>query len=336
MLIKAAVPRRPDAGVQTDGTAEEDGGESDGKGIGLPEHSIEWIDFGMMGTLSKKQRQSILDLVTNVLMKDAYGLKRAVLQVAQPKGEINHGNILEMCEEICGQFVGTDFGDFDLGDLIDSILAGLESENFKVDPFLTNLARGIIAVEGTVKALSPKVNILNYFTDKVETGFNFNLDLENPGEMNPEIALKLLQFFQGVTESAGKTAETLDMLEKGQLKVRTDFGFEEKALGAVSRLTGYAVRGLMVIGLFIGSCLLCFASAFTGEGAPVTTVFLVLGLVGYGLSVLLAISLFMRKDVTNNKKRKKKESRGAVPVTPISVRIFPAWRKRSGLIRPAS
>ena len=94
------------------------------------------------------------------------------------------------------------------------------------------------------------------------------------------------------------------MLEKGQLKVRTDFGFEEKALGVVSRLTGYVVRGLLVVGLLIGSCLLCFASAFTGEGTAVTTVFLVLGLVGYGLSVLLAIRLFMQKGITNKKKGK--------------------------------
>ena len=90
---------------------------------------------------------------------------------------------------MCGQYSGADFGDFDLGDLLGTILACLQEENYKVEPFLTNLSRGIIAMEGTVKALCPTVNILNSFTDKVEpTGFNFNIDLENPESMNPEIA----------------------------------------------------------------------------------------------------------------------------------------------------
>lgn len=150
-----------------------------------------------------------------------------------------------------------------------------------------NYDDGIIAMEGTVKTLSPNVNILNFFTNKVDIGLNFNLNLENPGEMNPEIAVKLLQLANGITESSTKTAEVLDMLEKGQVKVRTDFSFEEKALGTVNHLTAYVVRALMVIALFIGSCMLCIASAIAGRSA-FTTVFLVIGLIGYALSVFFA------------------------------------------------
>ena len=64
-----------------------------------------------------------------------------MLQVAKPADEINHGAMLEMCEDLCGQFNGTDFGGFDLGDLLGTILEGLSEESFKADAFLTNLAR---------------------------------------------------------------------------------------------------------------------------------------------------------------------------------------------------
>ncbi len=294
VLIKAPVPREEAAGTEKVSTAEDSTDTPAEPAIPLPEHGIEWIDFGMMGSLSKKQRQTLIDIVTSVVMKDAYGLKRTVLQVAQPKGEIDHGSLLEMCEGICGQYVGADFGDFDLGDLLGTVLGGLGDQNFKVDPFLTNLARGIIAMEGTVRTLSPNVNILNYFTSKVDIGFDFNLDLENIKNITPEIAMKLVQLFQGLTDSSTKTAETLDMLEKGQIKVRTDFSFEEKALNSVNRLTGYVVRAFLIIALFIGSCLLCLASAFTGEGegTAVTTVFQVLGFVGYGLSLFFVCWLY--------------------------------------------
>ena len=281
---------------------EDDGGkekaEEKEKKIPLPEHGIEWIDFGMMGTLSSKQRQYLIDIVTSVVLHDAYGLKRTVLQIAQPQGEINHGAMLEMCEGMCGQFTGADFGDFELGDLMNTILDALQKEHYKVDPFLTNLARGIIAVEGTIKTLSPKVNVLNSFMDKVNTGLDFNLNLEHPEEMNPDIALKLLQLFKGLTESSTKSAEALDMLEKGQIKVRTDFAFEEKALNTVTHLVYLAIRAVLIFALMIGSSILCTTSAFTGEHVSAATiVFRGIGLGGFAVSVFFAYRLYrnMRK-----------------------------------------
>ncbi len=265
----------------------------------LPEHGIEWIDFGMMGTLTAKQRQSLIDIVTSVVMHDPYRLKRIVMQVAQPQGEIDHGALLEMCEDMCGQYTGTDFGDFDLGDLMGTIINGLKEENYKIDPFLTNLSRGIIAAEGTIKTLSPNVNILNFFTDKVDTGLDFKLDLEHPEEMNPEIAVKLFRLAQAVTDSSSKTADTLDMLEKGQIRVRTDFGFEEKALDTVRKLTSYAVRALIIAALLIGSTMLCTTSAFADGGKAVAYVFRGIGIAGY------VVSLFFAQRLIRNMKKGK-------------------------------
>ena len=250
-------------------------------GPGEKEFGIEWIDFGMMGTLSSKQRQTLIDIVTSVVMKDAYGLKRILNGVAQPLGEVNHGEMIAMCEDMCNQYTGADFGDFELGDLMNTVLDALQNGNYKVDPFLTNLSRGIIAIEGTVKTLSSKVNILNFFTTKINSGLDFNLNLEHPEEMNPEIAMKLLQLFKGVTDSSTKAAEVLDMLEKGQIKVRTDFAFEEKALDTVNRLTQYAIRALMIIALLIGSSILCTTESLKG-----------IGIAGFIVSVFFGVLLF--------------------------------------------
>ena len=256
-------------------------------------YSIEWIDFGMMGTLSSKQRQTLIDIVTTVVTKDAYGLKRILNTIAQPQGEVNHGEILGMCEDLCGQFNGTDFGDFELGDLLNSVLDALHLGNFKVDPFLTNLSRGIIAIEGTIKTLSSRVNILNCFTDKVNISTDLNLDTEHLKELNPVIGMKLMQLFKGVTDSSTKTADTLDMLEKGQIKVRTDFAFEDKALDTVTRFVSYLIRALIIGALLIGSALLCTTSAFAGENVTaVTIIFRGIGLVGFIVGLFFAQRLY--------------------------------------------
>jgi hypothetical protein len=118
------------------------------------------------------------------------------------------------------------------------------------------------------------------------------LNLENPGEMNPEIAKGLLKFLKGVTDSSAKTAETLDMLEKGQIKVRSDFAFEEKALNTVTRLTGYVIRALLISVFFIGSCLLCSSAPIANAGTAFTIAFRTLGFIGYIISVFFAYRLY--------------------------------------------
>ncbi len=289
VLIREPLPGEPAPEAESAENTEGPGDKSAEEKIPLPEHGIEWIDFGMMGTLTSKQRQILIDIVTDIVMHDAYGLKSTVLLIAKPKGEINHGAMLEMAERMCGQFSGSDFGDFQLGDLMSTLLDSLSDDNFDVDPFLTNLARGIIAAEGTVRTLSPKVNILNAFMSRVDIGFDIdlsNLDEEHLKEMNPEIALKLLQLAKGITESSTKTAETLDMLEKGQIKVRTDFAFEEKTLGTVNRIAGYAVRAVIIFALFIAFALMC---TFSGDNEPaVRAIIRAVGGIGLVVSAFFA------------------------------------------------
>ena len=45
------------------------------------DNGIEWIDFGMMGTMTGTQRDTMKDLILALVKGDSYGLKRAVLAV---------------------------------------------------------------------------------------------------------------------------------------------------------------------------------------------------------------------------------------------------------------
>ena len=284
------------AEYETEAAEGEENASAEGS-LPLPDHGIEWIDFGMMGHLNDQQRQILLDLVTAIVMQDAYNLKRVTLKAAQPVGDVDHGSLLELCESICGQYTGGDFGDFELGDLLGTVIGRLQSESYKIDPFLTNLARGIVAIEGTVKALSPRVNILNYFIDKVDIGIGpdldfSNLDKDSLAEMAGPIAMELYKFLNNISKSTAKTAETLDMLEKGHVRVRTDIGLEQKAFDSVNRTVRYVVRALMIIALFLGSCMLCTVPPNAMEGTELPAVFPIMGFVGYVVSLWLAYFLY--------------------------------------------
>ena len=246
----------------------------------LVDNGIEWIDFGMMGYVSSKQRQILLDLVTALVKRDNYSLKRCVLQVAHPRGPIDHGALLDVCEQMTSQFADSDLESFDTGDLLSTLTTNLEDEGYDIDPFLTNLGRGLITLEGTVKALSPRVNIMECMTRHIDLGFD-------PANLERMVQNFMLKGIQGVDDLVGlptKAVETLDMLQKSQLKLGGDFGVDQKTTRTVVFLVRSAIFATLAATLFIGACVLCSSGAGSGREVLVNAGY-IFGAIGFALMV---------------------------------------------------
>ncbi len=253
----------------------------------LVDGGIEWIDFGMMGTISSKQRQILLDLVTALVKRDTYGLKRCVLQIAHPRGPINHGELLDMCEQMTSQFADSDLESFDTGDLLSTLQGNLEAEGYDIEPFLTNLGRGLLTIEGTVKALSPRVNIMDCMTRHINTGFD-------PSMVERMVEAFVMKGVQGADDLVGlptKAVETLDMLQKSQLNVGGDLSLEPKTVKSLNHMVRNVVLALLACTLFIGACMLCAAGAEMGGQWMLTGAGYGFGAVGFALMVYVFLTV---------------------------------------------
>lgn len=255
----------------------------------LVDDGIEWIDFGMMGVVNSKQRQTLLDLVTALVKRDNYGLKRCVLQIAKPRGPINHGELLDICEQMTAQYAESDLESFDTGDLIATITQNLQDEGYDIDPFLTNLGRGLITIEGTVKALSPRVNIMDIMSRHINLGFD-------PNSIERLVTNFVMKGAQGADDLAGlptKAVETLDMLQKSQIKMGGDFGIDPKSIKAISYMVRNVIFAIMATALFLGACVLCSSGANAGHSTVLHAGY-AFGAIGFALMVYVFITI--RKD----------------------------------------
>ncbi len=252
----------------------------------LVDGGIEWIDFGMMGTVSSKQRQTLLDLVTCLVKRDNYGLKRCVLQIAHPRGPINHGELLDMCEQMTSQFADSDLESFDTGELLSQLSNNLEDEGYDIEPFLTNLGRGLLTIEGTVKALSPRVNIMDCMTRHIPTGFD-------PDSVERMVQAFVMKGVQGADDLAGlptKAVETLDMLQKSQINVGGDLGLDPKAVKSLNHMVRNVVLALISCALFVGACMLASAGVGATQG-HIMGVGYAFGAIGFLLMIYLFVGV---------------------------------------------
>ena len=246
---------------------------------------IEWIDFGMMGTMTGTQRDTLKELILSLVKGDAYGLKRAVLKVATPTGPVNHAALLEMCEDVIGQFIDVDLEEFDTGALISSLASSCTDVGMDVDPFLTNLGRGLVTLEGTIHHISPRLNIMEVLVDYLKSSFDPN----SLRRAAAGLASHTIESASAMAALPTRIDQTLDMLQKGHVKFGMEMVVTEQLSRDIRAAAGLVALALISTGLVLGACLLgSSANAVSLGGVPL------FGGLGLVVGVALAIYVFLK------------------------------------------
>lgn len=253
------------------------------------ELGIEWIDFGMMGTLTSKDRDTMMDIVTAIAKGDAYGLKRAMLKLARPTGPIDHASLLALCDEMIDQYAHTDLVSFNTAELINGLMQSMQQQGFEFEPSVVMLGRGLVTLEGTIRIVSDRINVAKVLERYVRS----SVDFSKAKESIRKVAGASLDSAQAMTELPTKALDTLDMLQKGQVRMDTSLSVDSKTRTELVSSIDHFTLMLMAAGLFMGSCILCL----TGLQPQVFGVPL-LGLIGFvtGLGIALFDFYEMRKE----------------------------------------
>jgi hypothetical protein len=103
----------------------------------------------------------------------------------------------------------------------------------------------------------------------------------------------MLKGLQGVDDLAGlptKAVETLDMLQKSQLKLGGDFGLDPKTVRSVNYIVRNIIFAMLATALFVGACLLCAAGAPAGNQALIGAGY-AFGAVGFILMIFVFFTI---------------------------------------------
>ena len=229
------------------------------------DNGIEWIDFGMMGTMTGTQRDTLKDLIMALVKGDAYALKRSVLKVATPTGPVDHAALLEMCEDVTSQFIDVDLDEFDTGALISSLTKSCTEVGMDIDPFLTNLGRGLVTLEGTIHHISPRLNIMAVLVDYLKSSFDPN----SLRRAAASIAGQTVDSAAAMAALPTRIDQTLDMVQKGHVKLGMELSSNERFSRDIRAAAGLVAIALVAMGLVIGACILgASSSAVTLGGVP--------------------------------------------------------------------
>lgn len=252
--------------------------------IRIRDKKIVWIDMGMMGRLSEKDRKLFKKAVKSVVKKDVNDLISVIISMGMTKNNLNYSKLYEDVDTMLQKYCSMDMGDVDLAVFLDEMLSLMSIYDVKVPKGLSMLARGIMTIEGVLAEVSPDVNVIEVASKRLSS------ETINEFDMKKEVTKAVTTAMNSSSKALGIPALMADLMEatiKGHTKVNLDLTGSEDIMERLSRMVNKIIIGLIVSSLLIGSSLLC-----TTDNTP--KIFdIPLGFIGYLVAVIMSVWLII-------------------------------------------
>ena len=247
---------------------------------------IVWIDMGMMGRLTERDRQLIGQAVEGVAFKDIGKIQDAVLALGEFKGKPDHSRLYQDIQELMEKYGTADIGNIDLAEVMVDLMEVMKENKIMMPHGLTMLARGLTHMEGVLSNIAPDINMVEIARARLAAdflhNFNFKKELKNTGR-------SLLKSVRKMIDLPSMTTDLMDEFMKGQSKVNLDLRVSKDLAFLLRRLVRNIVMGLWVMALLISSSIIC-----TTDMTPKFMGIPALGAFGYLMAVVIMIYVFVK------------------------------------------
>lgn len=246
---------------------------------------LAFIDFGLVGRISRDLQDRLLYLLLALSLRDADTLSRLVVRIGIPSERVQLQPLRDAIAHLMERYTGLAISQVNpalaLRDLVDlSTRFGI-----RLPRELALLSKSLVALEGIVRMLYPTLDPTPILSDKAEDLLVARLDPRRikGGGLRSALHLSLL-----LDELPLQLGQTLLDLERGNLQVRIGGPDVERLLSTLRSLGMTVVSGMVSSSLILGGF---FALARTGgseEPVRPVLVFVLAGLIlGTTLTLLL-------------------------------------------------
>jgi ubiquinone biosynthesis protein len=216
----------------------------------LPGNRIALIDFGLVGRLTRVQQEALVTLIVSVALRDPDSVARVLNRIGVPE---SHSPIAEFRQDIRGildRYIGLKLDEIRTATLLRDLLDLAVRHRIRIPKEYAVLAKASIAVEGIIRRLYPKLDIL-------EVGLPYAKELLlsrfNPSDAS-SVLMKSLLKLQGLAEDVPtQLSQILVDLEGGKFRVNVHSDAIDRIGGHVRALAVMVFLGLLAAGFTVGA-----------------------------------------------------------------------------------
>ena len=182
---------------------------------------IAFVDFGMVGTLTKSMKKAMKDLFLSFLARDSHSLVEALAKLGFIGDGANMAAIERGMAMMMEQYFGLTLGearDLDIPEVSQDVEQLLYGQPFQIPAQFAFTGRAIGTLVGVATGLSPEFNFVDVATPYARKFLG--LDAEGAGQTIQEILNQLLDTGRTLLALPRSMERVITKLETGQIEVR--------------------------------------------------------------------------------------------------------------------
>ena len=242
---------------------------------------IVWIDMGLMGRLSNRDRYIFRNVISAAVRGDVNELCSLLLVFCEPSAPVDRPRLFTDVDSLVNRYETLDIGNMNMMTVRDDLTAVADRNGLAMPKGVSVLGRGLITMEGVISAISPNINVLQVMVNHLSSKA---ADYMDPHQEIKKALVSMAQSGRRIPQIPSQVSELLKMGIRGQTKTNVEITGSERPIKAIGRIADRIAVGFAEGGLLIASAILSTSNlpkCFLGIPA--------LGAAGFFLAAVLGI-----------------------------------------------
>lgn len=237
--------------------------------LGTPKEPIlGLLDLGLVGRISDRMRDGMIDLMLASIREDIDALTDALLALGKPRGTIDKEALRALVASLSEKYLGRPIQEIEVSGLIQDLVTGAVQFDIEMPTELLMVGKALMTIEGIGKEIYPELDVYAelrpYFLKLVWRRYN-------PQRLAREMLRTVSQLNRLASSLPDQLHSIFEDLRSGKLQIQSrDPGLIE----ASDRLGRRIFSGLIVASLCLSGALL---STLGSESRLATTLFVIAG-----------------------------------------------------------
>lgn len=264
--------------------------------VKIRDGKIVWIDMGMMGRLSEKDRHTMIKGIRGIALHDISMVENSVLEIGEFRGKPDRERLYQDLKKFIADYGTTSMGSLDVVAAIAGLVEIMKQNRISLPHGVSMLCRGLTHIQGVLTVISPDINMMQIAVNRYTEDFLKNINWKSEFQKQARIVYRSVN--KGV-EIPGLVTDILKEHLEGQSVVNIDLHSSEDLTNVISAAIRNIVVGVCVAALLIASSVIC-----TTDMTPKILGIPALGFAGYAFAMVVSIFLTVRYLWSKRKKRK--------------------------------
>ena len=244
-----------------------------------------FIDFGIVGVLSKERQEELNNAIVAIANEDIDKLTDFVMNIGIKTGKIDREQLYKDIDYMFKNYYTTSLKNIKISLLFQEIFEVAKRNNLKLSSDFTMLVRTMIMVEGLVAELSPELNIINLVIPYVKE--HYKNYFFNKFDVN-DCLLKVYKLTRDSLNITSKTISLEEAIIKGRTKLNIAIEDKEEYINVLNKMINRLSFALIIAGMVVGSSLI-----LNKNPKPQIYGVSIIGMGGYFVSAILGLWLLI-------------------------------------------